>query len=204
MHQRARNVYRYSLSTTCRQTFQTGVVMRICILGVVGLALLSGSAFAVGSDDTEPPSPTPTSESCPDGKIWIEKTKKCLDAGSSSLNDEQRYIAVRKLAYAGRLSAAKSIIAHMSPNSDAAWAYRGFIARKEGNWILALENYKKALALNPNNILARSYFGQGLVLRGEIALAEEQLAEIRARGGAGTWAETSLMKALASGGTTDY
>lgn len=178
--------------------------MRIFILCAIGLALLCGPAIAVGSDDTQPPVPTAEIKSCPDGTIWIEKTKQCLDAGSSSLNDEQRYRALRELAYAGRLSAAKKIIDQMSPNSDAAWAYRGFIARKEGNWILALENYKRALSLNPNNILARSYFGQGLALRGEITLAEEQLAEIRARGGAGTWAEKALIEALKTGVATDY
>ena len=57
---------------------------------------------------------------------------------------------------------------------------------------------------NPNNILTRSYMGQMFVELGELDMAKEQLAEIRKRGGEGTWAEASLATAIETGKTMDY
>ena len=58
--------------------------------------------------------------------------------------------------------------------------------------------------MNPSNVLARSYMGQGLVEQGNIADALVQLREIRAHGGTGTWAEASLRTAIATGQTFNY
>lgn len=170
----------------------------------VVVMMSAGAAFAVGSDDTEPPAPTPTSTDCPEGQVWDEETKACLEADAKGLTDEDRYRALRELAYAGRYDAARIVLEAMPPESDAVWTYRGFIARQEGHWLEALANYRHALGLNPDNILARSYLGQGLALRGETAAAERQLAEIRARGGSGTWAEAALVEALTTGKSYNY
>ena len=64
--------------------------------------------------------------------------------------------------------------------------YLGFTHRKMGNASTGLAYYQKALAVNPNNLLARSYMGQGYVASGNIELASAQLTEIRTRGGRGT------------------
>jgi hypothetical protein len=45
---------------------------------------------------------TQTSEDCKKGEVWDEKTETCLESSSQLLNDDQRYGAVRELAYAGR------------------------------------------------------------------------------------------------------
>ena len=64
--------------------------------------------------------------------------------------------------------------------------------------------YDQALTRNPDNILARSYMGQGKVAAGDKVAAVIQLREIQARGGAGTWAETSLRSAIETGTTYSY
>jgi Tfp pilus assembly protein PilF len=88
--------------------------------------------------------------------------------------------------------------------SDRVLTYRGFTARKLGNLALANLYYKRAIDTNPDNILARSYMAQGFVIAGQKVAAIAQLREIQARGGAGTWAETSLRKSIADGTVYNY
>ncbi|MEM9757156.1 MAG: hypothetical protein AAF914_14230, partial [Pseudomonadota bacterium] len=64
--------------------------------------------------------------------------------------------------------------------------------------------YLAAIDANPDNLLVRSYMGQGLVTLGRVAEAQAQLVEIRMRGGAGTWPEESLAEALRTGQTYSY
>ncbi len=129
--------------------------------------------FAAGSDDTAPPTPTQTSKDCKDGEIWDEKTSLCVAPEKTGMNYDQRFLAVRELAYAGRL--------------------------EDG-----LAYYAEALAQNPDNIQARSYLGQAYVEMNELVLASAELDQLRLRGGAGSWAEASLAKAVATGQTTSY
>jgi Tfp pilus assembly protein PilF len=88
--------------------------------------------------------------------------------------------------------------------TDRVLTYMGFAHRKAGRADLGMEHYAHALDVNPDNILARSYLGQMLVEMGEIAAARRQLDEIRTRGGAGTWAEASLARAVGTGETLNY
>jgi Flp pilus assembly protein TadD len=177
--------------------------MRIVLSAIV--AGLPFAALAAGSDSTEPPAPTETTQKCKDAKIWDEKTRTCIDAKSGSLSDDDRFRAVRELAWAGRPEEALVILATMTEGeSDRVLTYLGFASRKAGQLEAGLGHYDHALAVNPDNILARSYLGQMLVDLGEFDAAREQLAEIRARGGAGTWAEASLDQALRTGQTLNY
>ena len=178
--------------------------MRSLMVFLGGLALSAQVAFAAGSEDAEPPAPTPTTTVCPDGEVWVEDAKACVKAESEALNDDQRYRAVRELAYAGRYVSARLVLDRMPAASDAALTYRGFIARQQGDWPQALVFYRQAIGINPDNILARSYLGQGHVQRREIASAQEQLVEIRARNGSGTWAEAALVQALETGESFGY
>jgi tetratricopeptide (TPR) repeat protein len=162
-------------------------------------------AFAAGSDDTEPPKPTATTTECTDGMVWDEDKKECIKAEDSSLNDDQRFLAVREFAYAGQPEAAMHVLATMTEGqTDRVLTYTGFLNRQMGNWEAGLAAYEMALEINPDNILARSYYGQALVLMNETTLATVQLDEIRVRGGAGTWAETALADAILTGKTTTY
>ena len=160
--------------------------------------------LAAGDDATTPPAPTPTPR-CPEGQIHDKKAGKCVPVKSSSLNDTDRYQAVRELAYAQRYTAASLVLDAMTDQlDDRVLTYRGFLMRKTGRFDQAATYYRSAIEKNPNNLLVRSYMGQGFVESGDLAAARRQHEEILARGGQGTWAEVSLRDALASGRTYRY
>jgi Flp pilus assembly protein TadD len=169
------------------------------------LALMPLPLLAAGSDDSSPPKPTETTTRCWGKKVWDPKTRKCVKPEDTGLNDDQRYQAARELAWAGRPEDALAVLAAMTEgDTDRVMTYKGFALRKLGRWEEGRAAYEQAIALNPRNNLARSYFGQGLVERGDRAAAIVQLAEIRAHDGTGTWAETALAQAIELGITTSY
>lgn len=160
------------------------------------LVAFASPAFAVGGDDT-PPTPTETTTVCEDTQIYDEETKACVPADKQSLNDDQRYNAIRELAYAGTYDRALAIMATAKNQNDPRFLnYRGFISRKQGDMDTALTFYGQALALDPNYHLARSYMGQGLFAAGDIDGAEAQLTEIAARGGRHGWPYRALAMTL--------
>lgn len=185
---------------------------------------LPQSGSAAGSNDNATPKPTETTKSCfqarqwdPETKkfvrfseavngVWDASIKKCVRPDKTShLDSDTLYKAIRELAYAGRYNEAITVLDQM-PNQldDKVLTYRGFTARKLGDLELADVYYEQAIATNPDNILARSYMGQGKVAAGDKVAALTQLREIQARGGAGTWAETSLRSAIETGTTYSY
>jgi tetratricopeptide (TPR) repeat protein len=177
--------------------------MRMILAAVVAFA--PHLALAAGSDDSEPPTPTETTTECEKGTVWDEKTKTCIKAEDSSLNDDQRFGAVRELAYAGRYDEAMQILASMREGETSrVMTYQGFLLRQTGHVEEGIAAYERAIAIDPANILARSYYGQLLVQMDEIAMAEDQLTRIRAEGGAGTWAETALATAIKTGVTYTF
>lgn len=169
------------------------------------LVFLPGAAFAAGGDETEPPPPTPTSTECAEGQIWDTATRTCIKAEQSSLNDDQRFGAVRELAYAGRPEEALQILGTMTEGeTPRVLTYQGFLLRQTGRVEEGIAAYERAIALDAGNILARSYYGQLLVQMNEMEMAQLQLAAIRMHGGGGTWAEQSLASAIETGVTYTY
>jgi tetratricopeptide (TPR) repeat protein len=177
--------------------------MRMILAAAV--ALTPQLALAVGSDDSEPPTPTETTTQCAKGEVWDEKTKACIKSEDSSLNDDQRFGAVRELAYAGRPDEAMAILATMTEGETTrVMTYQGFLLRQLGRVEDSIAAYERAIALDTTNILARSYYGQLLVQMNEMELATLQLAAIRMHGGGGTWADRALSDAITSGVTYTY
>lgn len=160
------------------------------------------AAHAAGTEDTTSPPPAPA---CDEGKVRDAETGMCTAPKDARLDDGERYDAVREYAYAADYDAAIAVLDAMSDqNADGVLTYRGFTARKMGDDAAAMRWYEAALAANPNNLLARSYMGQGLVEAGQLEAARLQLTEIRKRGGRGTWAEVSLRLSLDSGKGYNY
>ncbi|MEQ9694072.1 hypothetical protein [Shimia sp. SDUM112013] len=173
-------------------------------LAAAALLLAPLSVHAAGGDDFVP-KPTPTTKECKNGKVWSEKKKRCVKPGNASLVDDVLYGAVREYAYAGQYENAQKVLAAMSDQQeDRVLTYWGFTHRKMGNVDLGMSYYEAALETNPDNLLVRSYMGQAFVESGDSYLAYLQLKEIRARGGAGTWPETSLAEAIRTGSTYNY
>lgn len=185
---------------------------------------LPTAGFAAGSDSTAKPKKTETTNNCFSDRQWDPETKayvrfsqpvngvwdaniqKCVRPDkTSSLDTDTLYKAVRELAYAGRFGEVVQVLDQMPDQlDDRVLTYRGFTARKLGNLEQANMYYEQALTQNPDNILARSYMGQGKVAAGDKVAAMTQLREIQARGGAGTWAEASLRSAIQTGTTYNY
>lgn len=177
--------------------------MRMTTLALAAI-LSPAIAFAVGSDDDTPPKTTNTSTACKAGEIYDEKTKTCLDKSSELIDDDTRYGAVRELAYAALYDRAADVLDVMDPADTRVLTYRGFIARKTGDMEAAMTYYTAAIEANADNLLARSYMGQGLVEAGAHKAAKLQLSEIRQRGGRNSWAELSLRNAITTGVGSNY
>lgn len=189
-----------------------------------GLIAFPAMAFAVGEETPTPPKATKTTKDCfkkrqydPDTKKWVRfseavngvwdaNLRKCIRPDRAShLDTDTLYSAVRELAYAGRYSEAQSVLSAMPDQADdRVLTYKGFINRKLGDLDAAMIFYADALDKNPDNLLARSYMGQGFVEDGNLDAARLQLAEIEARGGGYSWAGTSLRKAIYTGKTVNY
>lgn len=166
-----------------------------------GVAVPS-AAHAVGfDDDTGPPPTSETTTECAEGTVWDAKTEACVAPEDTSADQATLYDMARELAWAGRLDDALRVLARLE-DRDKQLTYIGFVARKSGDWERAEEAYLAAIARNPGNTLARSYYGQGLVARGDVAGARAQLSEIRARGGRMTWPAVALRLTLENGGSS--
>jgi tetratricopeptide (TPR) repeat protein len=169
-------------------------------LAVMSFASIS---FAAGSDSTEPPVKTKTTEVCENGQIWDEKKAECVNPQSGALSDDALYEAARELAYAGQYdNALKVLMVAENQNDPRILNYKGFANRKAGRMAEGMAFYQAALAIDPNYILARSYMGQALVSEGDYLGARDQLLEIETRGGRDTWAYAALEKALLGEETT--
>jgi len=167
-------------------------------LSVLAVCLVPAAALGVGGDE-EPP-PTTQTTGCQQGYVWDPQKQECVFPKTGNLTNDQLYQAVRELAYAGRFLSAEEVLEAMTEgDTDRVLTYRGYLARKQGNVEQGMALYARAIELNPDNRLVRSYRGQAYVEQGRVDLARAELREILARGGAGTWPAESLARAIATG-----
>ncbi len=184
----------------------------VAIAVAFGALAVSQAALAVGPDDNASSSETPTQvpippedPKCADGMVWDTESEQCLDADSRHIDDSERLEAVREYAYAGQLNIASKVLDEMNDQSaDGVLTYRGFLARKSGDIESGIAWYQKALELNPDNLMARSYIGQGYVESGNMERALDQLVEIQKRGGLDSWPERALRLAIDRGEGYSY
>ncbi|MEM6940781.1 MAG: hypothetical protein AAF943_02415 [Pseudomonadota bacterium] len=172
----------------------------IALAAAFALPFTATALFAAGGGEEKAPS----KPKCQKGLIYDKKSKSCVSAQESNLDVDSLYENLRELAYAGRYDDARSVLAQMPVDDDRTLTYLGFTARKTGDMKAANAYYTRALEVNPANILARSYMGQGFVTQGRLIEAVAQLRAIQEHGGSGTWAEASLRRAIMDGTPTDY
>lgn len=180
--------------------------MRLVLASAIAFqAFAFAPAVHAAGGDSSPPKPTSTTKKCLFGRVYDEAAGRCVKPNKTNFTDDQLYDAVRELAYDGQYENAQDVLRVMSDqNDDRVLTYWGFTYRKMGELELANVFYEKAIDTNPDNILARSYMGQGFVAEGKTDLAIQQWREIKARGGEGTWAEASLREAIRTGLTYSY
>jgi tetratricopeptide (TPR) repeat protein len=127
---------------------------------------------------------TQTSTKCKKGEVWSSKKSKCVKATSGVLPDNELYEEGRGLAKAGQYEWALEVLGAIANKDDPkVLNYIGYSHRKLGDFETGMGYYKKALALNPDYVLAREYLGEGYVAIGQVDLAKAQLAEIENRCG---------------------
>jgi len=176
--------------------------MRMTLLA---LALTPTISFAAGSDNSDAPKPTESVTQCAEGLVFDLATQSCMTPDQTTNQDSARMEDIRSLSHAGRYGDALALLATMPDQADPmVLTYYGFATRKAGDVAAGMAFYEQALAVDPDNLLARSYMGQAHVEAGAMFAAALQLNEIEARGGAGTWAATSLADAIATGRTYSY
>jgi tetratricopeptide (TPR) repeat protein len=155
-------------------------VSSVARLSVFALALslaatgAATTAFAAGTD----------SKDCPAGQTWSDSARKCVPANSDQLIDQEVTERGRQLARDGNYEEAIALLSTLEGRANSvALTYLGYSYRKLGQVDLGLSYYHQALALDPDDVDAREYLGEGYVATGQIDLARTQLAEIEQRCG---------------------
>ena len=98
----------------------------------------------------------------------------------TNLSDDQIYASAYALAKAGRHADARQLLLKARNADDPRILnYLGFTSRKLGEIDVAIGYYTRALAVKPDYAVARSYYGEALVERGDVAAAEDQLLQIK-------------------------
>ena len=182
--------------------------MKMLLSLSVGTMLFAGgysAAFAAGESTTNDPPPKPVLH-CKTGEVVKKvttngKTKEvCVKVKAGILPDEDLYQQGRFLAKAGKYEWALEVLAAIGNQNDPrVLNYTGYSNRKAGRIELGITYYNKALAINPNFVLAREYLGEGYVAAGRIDLAKVQLEEIKARAGTNSEEYKDLHEAITTG-----
>jgi tetratricopeptide (TPR) repeat protein len=167
---------------------------------------ISGAALAAGGNSGgSSTSTSPTTLKCKSGEVVKTvtengtKKKKCVKASSGILPDEELYQQARLLAKEGQYDWALAVLGVIQNQDDPrVLNYMGYSNRKAGRIELGISYYRKALAINPNFVLAREYLGEGYVAAGKIGLAKTELAEIATRCGTNCDEYKDLSAAIAA------
>jgi tetratricopeptide (TPR) repeat protein len=131
-----------------------------------------------------PPSSASTVKKCAKGEIWNKVKKKCIKTQSGILPDEDLYWQGRELALAGQYDWAIEVFSAMASRDDPeVLKFIGYSYRKSGRFDLGETYYRKALAIDPEQLTVREYLGEGYASIGRLDLARVQLDEIARRCG---------------------
>lgn len=170
-------------------------IMSLAFAAALGISM-AGTAWSMGvNKDTS----SPTKKDCKAGEVWDKKTKKCVKAETGVLPDEDLYDQGLALAKEGQYEWALTVLAAISNQNDPkVLNYIGYSHRKAGRIDEGIVHYQKALAIDPDFVLAREYLGEGYVAVGKIDLAKFELSEIEKRCGTSCEEYVDLAEAIAA------
>lgn len=169
-------------------------VLKALAAGAFASTLIVQPALTAGGGGGGGDTPT-----CSNGKVWDQKKGKCVNK-SSQVDDDSLFEAGRKLAKAEKFEEAIEVLKLVKDqNQPRVLNYLGYSNRKAGRIETGLDFYRKALEIDPDYVLARSYMGEALINIGDRQGALLQLAEIRKRTGPQGEAYILLASALRDG-----
>ena len=185
----------------------TSLARSLMVAAVLGFASPLALAAASDSDNDNSNVPTAAELKCKPGQVVKYKTvnnKKvyhCADAQQDgSLSDDELYRQGVQLAKSGHYDWALDLLALIKDkNKPEVLNYMGYSHRKAGRLEKGISYYAKALAINPDFVLAREYLGEGYVAAGRIDLAMVQLNEIKTRCGVSCEQYIDLKQAIDTG-----
>jgi tetratricopeptide (TPR) repeat protein len=166
---------------------------------LAGLGVVAGHAFADAEcGDTEPPKATKgkcpvgykysarhkgcAKVSCGNGSVWSGEQHACIDGHSATLTDQDFYTEAVALADEGHFKEALDLLSRIKNQEQSRVLNMvGYTTRKLGDVDKGLDDYQRALALDPNYLRAREYLGEGYLQKGDLTKAKDQLTEIAAR-----------------------
>ena len=129
-----------------------------------------------------------------------KKAKACVKLSAGVLPDNELYEQGRALAKQGEYEWALDVLAQIKNQNDPhVLNYIGYSNRKAGRLDTGITYYRKALAINPDFVLAREYLGEGYVAAGRIDLAKLELGEIEKRCGTTCEEYKDLKQAIETG-----
>ncbi|MGL4528196.1 MAG: tetratricopeptide repeat protein, partial [Aestuariivirga sp.] len=141
------------------------------------LVMFASPVLAAGSGGSDGGS-SPASQNCENGQVWSKAKKKCVNASSGVLPDDELYEQGRALAMEGRYDWALQVLAAIENQNDPrVLNYTGYSHRKAGRLDIGITYYRKALEIDPDFVLAREYLGEGYVAAGRVDLAMIELKE---------------------------
>jgi tetratricopeptide (TPR) repeat protein len=169
-------------------------MMKLAASALLVLPLLAAPALTAGGGGGGGADPGTT---CPKGKVYDKKTKKCVDAQRGAVDDDSLYAAGLHLAEQGRYGEAITILSLAADKTDPRILnYLGYSHRKAGRVTVGLGYYQEALRHNPDYTLVREYMGEAYLQQGNVAAAKEQLTEIEKRCGKGCEEYAELAKQI--------
>jgi tetratricopeptide (TPR) repeat protein len=178
------------------------------LVGASNFAIAAGTGTSSGGSSNSSGSSSSTTVSpkkllCKKNEIIVTKiikgvrTKVCTKVKADLLNDDELYDQGRLLAKEGEYDWALNVLAQIKNQDDPrVLNYTGYSHRKAGRLNTGITYYRKALAINPNFVLAREYLGEGYVAAGLFDLAKLELSEIAKRCGVSCTEYQELNKAI--------
>jgi tetratricopeptide (TPR) repeat protein len=165
----------------------------------------AATGLAAGDSDNSTGATSPKKLKCKTGEVVKEvtengkKVKKCVKVESGVLPDDELYLQGRALAKDGEYDWALKVLAVIDNQNDPrVLNYTGYSHRKAGRLEIGITYYRKALAIDPDFVLAREYLGEGYVAAGRVDLARLELGEIEKRCGTACEEYKDLSEAIAT------
>ena len=169
----------------------------IAALIVAALATTAPAVFGAGTD--EPPKPVPKPAPKPDPKPEPKSEPKADTKAMPTSAIDPDYEAGKQAVAVRDWGLAIDLMSRAlarDPSNANIHNYLGFSNRNNGDWETAIRHYRIALNLNPEHRGANEYLGHAYLLRGNMQLAEAQVARLERICGRGCEEYASLSAAV--------